>query len=69
MKYGKKLTLKQHRQVAGLTQQELAEALDIDRATLSLWETGKYPKAFEQVAIMENLYGIRWADDILLSEA
>lgn len=69
MKYGQKLTLKQLRIMAGLTQTDLAKALDTDRATLSKWETGTVPNAFMQVAMLEELYGIRWADDVLLPKA
>lgn len=35
------MTLKQLREVAGLTQIELAERLGTDRTTVSKWETGQ----------------------------
>lgn len=69
MQYIQKLTLKQHRILAGMTQEELSDALDIDRTTLAQWESGKLPKTFERVAILEDLFGIRIADDFLMPKA
>lgn len=68
MKYGK-LTLKQHRQLAGLTQEELAEALDMDKTTLVTWESGRLPKTLERAIKLEKMFDIRLADDFLMPEA
>lgn len=37
------MTLKERREKAGVTQIELAEALDVDQTTVSRWENGATP--------------------------
>lgn len=69
MQYIQKLTLKQHRTLAGMTQEELADALDIDRTTLAQWESGKLPQTFKRIAKLEELFDMRVADDLLMPEA
>ena len=40
------MSLSDKRKAAGITQNELAETLCIDRSTIAKWETGKaYPRA------------------------
>lgn len=66
MKYGKKVPLKTHRVLAGYTQTTFAKAVGVDRATVSLWETGTHHPHGKNVAKIEELLGIKWADDILM---
>ena len=66
MKYGRPLTLKQHRQVAGSSQEEFANKVGVDRVTVWSWEQGvRMPRA-KTVAKIEQVLGIKWADDILM---
>ena len=69
MKYGKKLTLKQFRALEGMTQEQLADALNIDRSTIALWESRRIPNLFETFIKMEELFDIRMADDFLMPKA
>lgn len=69
MRYIQKYTLKQYRVLADMSQEELADALGIDRTTLAVWESGKLPKTFEKIAKIEELFNIRIADDFLMPEA
>ena len=69
MKYGQKLTLKQHRVLAGYSQEALAEAVGVDRTTVAFWEGGRSQPRAKSVAKLEALLGIKWADDILMPEA
>lgn len=69
MKYGQKLTLKQHRILAGYSQETFAEALDVDRSTVAFWETGRSNPRAKSIAKIETVLGIKWADDILMPEA
>lgn len=64
MKYGQKLTLKQHRQLAGMSQDELAEAIGVDRTAIWRWETGQSEPRYSSIAKMEEVLDIRWADDV-----
>lgn len=66
MKYGKKLPLSTHRSIEGYTQTTFAEAVGVDRATVSLWETGVHQPHGKNVAKIEELLNIKWADDILV---
>lgn len=66
MKYGRPLTLKQHRQVAGYSQEEFANKVGVDRVTVWAWEQGvRMPRA-KTVAKIEQVLDIKWADDILM---
>lgn len=69
MKYGKKLTLAQHRTIEGYTQEAFAKAIGVDRCTIAYWETGRTHPSGKNVAKIEQVLGIRWADDILMPEA
>ena len=66
MKYGKKLPLSTHRTIEGYTQESFAEAIGVDRTTVAFWETGRSHPNRENVAKIEALLGIKWADDILV---
>lgn len=68
MKYGRKLSLKTHRNIAGYTQDAFAEAVGVDRATVSQWETGAHHPHGKNVAKIEQVLEINWADDVLVPE-
>ena len=57
-----------HRNIEGYTQVAFAEAIGVDRATVSQWETGVHQPHGKNVAKIEALLGIKWADDILMPE-
>lgn len=45
-KGGKRLSFKKERERSGITQNQIATALNIDQSTVSLWESGKtHPRA------------------------
>ena len=69
MKYGRKLSLKTHRNIAGYTQDAFAEAVGVDRATVSLWECGHYMPRAMNIAKIEQVLDINWADDVLVPKA
>lgn len=66
MKYGQKLTLSQHRMLAGYTQEAFAEAIGVDRVTVALWEAGKHKPYAKSVAKIEQVLNLHWADDVLM---
>lgn len=65
----KKLTLKQHRVLAEMTQEQLAEAVGVERGTIAIWECGKLPRTFYYIARLEEIFGIRLADDFKMPKA
>ena len=71
MRYRVRHTLKQWRQLAGLTQEQLSEALkanglDTARSTIVSWESGRTQPSAEAIAELEKVLKIKWSDDILL---
>ena len=71
MRYRVRHTLKQWRQLAGLTQEQLSEALkanglDTARSTIVSWESGRTQPNAEAIAELEKVLKIKWSDDILL---
>lgn len=61
-----KITLKAARVNAGLTQEEAAKSMNIDRTTLINWEKGKtFPKATQLMGLCD-IYNAPM-DDIFLS--
>ena len=56
MSQGEKLALL--RKQKGLTQQELAEAVEVSRQTVSRWETGEAAPAEENLERLCGLYGV-----------
>lgn len=69
MRYRVKHTLKQWRQLAGLTQADLAEAVHRDRTTIVKWEQGKaHPRATD-IEIIEQVLHIKWSDDVVMPKA
>lgn len=59
------MTLKERRQKAGLTQENVAKIVDVDQSAVSLWENGKKP-LFKYRVKLAKLYGC--TVDELLSE-
>ena len=56
MEIGKKL--KAARSRAGLTQEQVAEALDVTRQAVSKWETGAAEPSTSNLLALAKLYGI-----------
>lgn len=50
------MTLKERRKAAGLTQQQVADALGIDQASVSLWENGKFKPLSKRLDELAKLY-------------
>ena len=63
-----KETLHHYRKRQGLSQIELAEALDVSRQTVSKWETGTALPSAENLLALSKLYGVP-VDALLNSEA
>lgn len=62
----KGITLKASRVNAGLSQKEAAEKLEINKSTLSNWETGKTYPTVLQLQKIEELYGVERGSIIFL---
>jgi len=50
--------LKQHRKAQGLTQEQVAQALHIDRTTYAYYELGRSSPSIKMAAKLANLYGV-----------
>lgn len=63
----RKFTLKQWRNIAGLSQAELAEAVGRDVSTIVRWEKeeGAQPRATD-IAKIEKALNIEWSRDVLV---
>lgn len=51
------MQIREMRQAAGLTQQAVAAALDVDRSTVSYWETGGAMPRADQLPRLADLLG------------
>lgn len=60
--------LRQLRKRAGLSQEQLAEALDISRQAVSKWESGTTSPDIHNIIQLGKLYGVS-TDSILLGES
>lgn len=58
----KKFTLRAIRINEGLSQEEVAEALNVSKTTVSNWETGKTSIRNSLVPALLNLYGVEYED-------
>ena len=56
MDYAKEL--KQHRELNGLTQAEVAKATGLNQSSISRWEEGKRSPSIECCIILADFYGI-----------
>ena len=50
--------LKDHRQQSGMTQEYVAEALNVSRQAVSKWETGAAEPATSNLLALAKLYGV-----------
>ena len=51
-------TIRQRRQALGLTQEQLAEALNVSRQSVSKWETGQSVPDLDKIIRMADLFGV-----------
>ncbi len=56
MNYAKEL--KQHREMNGLTQADVARATGLNQSSISRWEEGKRSPSIEYCIILADFYGI-----------
>ena len=68
MKYGQKMTLAMLRKIAGYTQETFAEAIGVDRCTIAFWETGRTHPSGKNIAKVEQVLDIKWAEDVLMPQ-
>lgn len=61
-----KFTLKQWRQINGLSQAELAELVGKDVSTIVRWEKNGSPALVEDIAKLEKALNITWQTDICM---
>lgn len=61
------ISLKAARVNAGLTQKDVAKAVDVDVSTIMNWENGKSSPRAPQIVALSELYGIP-IDNIFLRE-
>lgn len=57
-----RITLKASRANVGLTQDEVAKALNVTRKTVSSWENGKTVPNIDKIEALCALYGRRYDD-------
>lgn len=62
----RKGTLKQLRLFAGMTRKSLAEALGKSEGTIQNWETGRSQPNANDIAKLEQVLNMKWADVILV---
>lgn len=62
----RKGTLKQLRLFAGMTRKNLAEALGKSESTIQNWETGRSQPNANDIAKLEKVLNMKWADVILV---
>ena len=62
----RKGTLKQLRLFAGMTRKNLAKALGKSESTIQNWETGRTQPNANDIAKLEQVLNMKWADVILV---
>ena len=50
--------LRQHRECLGLTQEQVAQALHIDRSTYAYYELGRSNPSLEAIVRLANIFGV-----------
>lgn len=65
MRIKRKQTLAMWRRLAGLSQQEFADKLNVTRATVSSWENGTLPRS-ENIVKIEQVLNIKFFDDVIM---
>ena len=61
------MTLKERRQAAGMSQEEVASLVNVDQAAVSNWERGVNPPLPKYQRMLANLYGCT-VDELLKEE-
>jgi transcriptional regulator with XRE-family HTH domain len=49
-----------------MTQEQFADALGVDRATVSQWENGRTMPRLKNIAKIEEVLKIRYFDDVIM---
>lgn len=62
------MSFKSAREKSGMTQQDLATALDVDQSTVSLWEIGKTRPRAKLLPKIAKLLGVT-IDELMTSDA
>lgn len=60
-----KYTLKQWRALKGLTLAEVADAVGKSYGAVWAWENGKAEPRASDIAKLEQIYEIKWSDDVI----
>lgn len=61
-----KFTLKQWRQIRGMSQTELGDIVGVTRQTIAIWETSDLPADAETRAKLEQALNIKWNTDVCM---
>ena len=64
MKIGINQNLKKYREMNGLTQQDVSEALNISRQSISKWENSKSYPDLDNLVLLSQLYNVS-VDDLI----
>lgn len=54
------------RNLAHMTQEQFAEALGVDRSTVSQWENGRTQPRLKNIAKIEEVLNIRYFEDVVM---
>lgn len=59
--------IRKHRKLSNLSQEDLAEILEVSRQTVSAWETGKKSPTLSKIVDMAELFGVT-LDELVFGE-
>ena len=59
--------IRKHRKLSNLSQEDLAEILEVSRQTVSAWETGKKSPTLSKIADMAELFAVT-LDELVFGE-